>query len=242
MFSSLRLHELFPDNPKIGDVMWEEKQPRQEVDTIEQGDKYVFNAQYMQEPTSLGGTMFKPKYFRYYEILPMDINTYRIYGDTAQKTGQHNDYSVFQFWGLSPSKGVFLIDQIRGKWEAPDLERNLVNFWNKNKPRGAQVIKIEDKSSGSSLIQSIRRDNLIPIEGIPRYTDKLMRAMGVIKYFSSGHVHIPTNAEWISDYVDEFEKFSPLLNHAHDDQIDPTMDAVEDLLIKEVSIYSAHAL
>ena len=124
---------------------------------------------------------------------------YCIYADTAQKTAERNDYSVFQLWGRSPTQGIFLIDQCRGKWEAPELESKAVEFWNKHKPqqdrRGAQVVKIEDKSSGSSLIQSIKRDYLIPVEAIQRNTDKVLRAMGVVKYFAAGYIHVPSGVE-----------------------------------------------
>ena len=135
------------------------------------------------------------------------------------------------------------MDQCRGKWEAPELESKMVEFWNKHKPTqfkpfGAQLVKIEDKSSGSSLIQSIQRDYLIPVEPIQRNTDKVLRAMGVVKYFASGYIHVPRDAEFLFDYKEEFRKFTPLMTHKHDDQIDPTMDAVEDLLVFEDLIYN----
>ena len=107
---------------------------------------------------------------------------------------------------------------------------------------GAQVIKIEDKSSGSSLIQSIKKDYLIPVEAIQRNRDKVLRAMGVVKYFASGYIHLPKDCEWLHDYKEEFARFTPLMTHKHDDQIDPTMDAVEDLIVFETSTWSNGAL
>ena len=184
---------------------------------------------------------------QYKDVLPPDLDMLRIYGDTAQKTKERNDYSVFQFWARSRSKGIFLVDQIRDKWEAPALESALVEFWSKHKPtrykpQGAQVIKIEDKSSGSSLIQSIKNDYMIPVEPIQRNTDKVLRAMGVVRYFAAGYIHLPRDAEWVSDYKDEFRKFSPMMTHRHDDQIDPTMDAVEDMLVFDDMIYNSNSL
>jgi predicted phage terminase large subunit-like protein len=191
--------------------------------------------------------MFKTKYWKHYDVLPADIDAYRIYADTAQKTNEHNDFSVFQLWGRSPTSGIYLIDQARGKWEAPELESKLIEFWNKHKPNhyrlfGAQVIKIEDKSSGSSLIQSIKKDYLIPVEPIQRNRDKVLRAMGVVKYFASGYIHLPNDCLWIHDYKEEFARFTPLMTHKHDDQIDPTMDAVEDLIVFETGMWSNQAL
>lgn len=232
-----------PPEIPLGSPLWAFKQDLPKLRVIEEGDKYTFSSQYQQNPSPLGGGMFKDAYWKYYDVLPADIDLYRIYGDTAQKTKERNDFSVFQLWARSRTQGIFLVDQFRGKWEAPDLESKLVEFWNKHKPTqfkpmGAQVVKIEDKSSGSSLIQSIKKDYMIPVEPIQRNTDKVLRAMGVVKYFAAGYIHLPRNAEYLHDYKEEFRKFTPLMTHKHDDQIDPTMDAVEDLIVFEDMLYS----
>lgn len=246
-FSNEEIFNICPSNVPMNEPLWPFKQDKDQLAVLKSGDIYTFASQYQQCPTSLGGTMFKENYWKMYDILPADIDLYRIYGDTAQKTSEHNDYSVFQLWARSRSTGIYLVDQIRGKWEAPMLERRLIEFWDKHKPHqfkplGAQVVMIEDKSSGSSLIQAIKAINQIPIEPIQRNTDKVLRAMGVVKFFASGYIHLPKGAEFISDYKEEFSKFSPQMTHRHDDQIDPTMDAVEDLIVFENMIYSRNSL
>lgn len=236
LFSIDEINSICPDRIIPGTALWPFKHTVAQLQSLEKGDPYTHSSQYQQNPSPLGGGMFKDKYWKFYEVLPPTIELVRFYADTAQKTKEHNDYSVIQCWGLCRSTGIYLIDQLRGKWEAPQLESNFVDFWNKYKKGSlslpaAQLAKIEDKSSGSSLIQSIQQDYLIPVEPIQRNTDKVLRAMGVVKYFASGFIHLPKDAEWISDYKDEFRKFTPLMTHKHDDQIDPTMDAVEDLLV-----------
>ncbi len=225
-------------------MLWGFKHNHKQFATLQAGDPYTTSSQYQQNPSPVGGGMFKDKWWKMYDILPPDIDLMRIYADTAQKTKERNDYTVFQLWARSMSKGIFLVDQMRGKWEAPELESTMVEFWNKHKPTqfkpfGAQVVKVEDKSSGSSLIQSIQRDYFIPVEAIQRNTDKVLRAMGVVKYFASGYIHLPADAPWVNDYKDEFRKFTPMMTHKNDDQIDPTMDAVEDLLVFEQSLYTS---
>jgi len=228
-------HLNIPAIDKDDNPLWPYKHSIEKLHEMEKANPYVFAGQYMQRPAPLGGGMFKEEFFKYYDLLPPDIYQIKIYGDTAQKTKEQNDYSVFQCWGLSRTGGLYLIDQARGKWEAPELERILIQFWNKHKrsetkPVGAQVVKIEDKSSGSSLIQSIKFQQRIPIEGIQRNTDKVTRAYGAVPYFASGYIHLPANAEWINDYRQEFVNFTPLMTHKHDDQIDPTIDAIDDML------------
>jgi len=239
--------DLIPDQIMPGLALWDFKHSIEQLRTLEEGDPYTYSSQFQQNPSPLGGGMFKDKYWKYYDVLPADIDLYRMYADTAQKTAERNDFTVFQLWARSRSSGVYLVDQVRGKWEAPELESNLVDFWNKHKPTiykplGCQVVKIEDKSSGSSLIQSIKKDYLIPVEAIQRNTDKVLRAMGVVKYFASGYIHLPVGVDWLHDYKEEFRKFTPLMTHKHDDQIDPTMDAVEDLIVFEQMVYNNTAL
>ncbi|QDP55911.1 MAG: putative terminase large subunit [Prokaryotic dsDNA virus sp.] len=236
IFSQNQIAELCPEKIIPDTMLWPFKHDHEKFKVIKIGDPYTCSAQYQQKPSPPGGGMFKDKYWKEYEILPNDIDLIRIYADTAQKTAERNDYSVFECWGRSRTKGIFLIDLVRDKWEAPQLESALVDFWRKHKPTqfkpfGASCVKVEDKSSGSSLIQSIKHDYMIPIEGIQRNTDKVFRAMGAVKYFASGYVHIPKEAPWKHDFKEEFRKFSPLMTHKHDDQIDPCLDAVEDLLV-----------
>jgi len=236
LFSGCEIEQL-PTKVIPDSVLWPFKHDHEQLRTLEEGDPYTYSSQMQQSPSPLGGGMFKDKYWKYYDVLPPDLTIMRIYADTAQKTSEKNDYSVLQCWGKA-SNGIYLLDQLRGKWEAPELESNCVDFWNKHKPNlhkpfGASQLKVEDKSSGSSLIQSIKKDYLIPIEPIQRNTDKVLRAMGVVKYFSSGYIYLPKGAPWLHDYKEEFRKFTPLMTHKHDDQIDPTMDAVEDLIVFE---------
>ena len=246
LFSEQAIFDM-PVEIKLGSPLWSFKHTLEQLKVLEQGDPYTFSSQMQQNPSPLGGGMFKDKYWKYYDVLPPDIDLMRIYGDTAQKTSEKNDYSVFELWARSRTKGIFLVDMVRGKWEAPELESKMVDFWNKHKPThfkpfGAQVVKIEDKSSGSSLIQSIQRDYMIPVEPIQRNTDKVLRAMGVVKYFASGFIHVPKEAKWLHDFKEEFRKFTPLMTHKHDDQIDPAMDAVEDLIVFEGSLYSKESV
>lgn len=224
-----------PGKVPIGEALWPFKHTIKQLNILAKGDPYTFASQYQQNPTPLGGNMFKDSYWNYYDILPPDIYSIHVYGDTAQKTKEINDYSVFQCWGKS-RKGLYLIDQFRGKWEAPELESKVVEFWNKHKPSveqptGAQILGIEDKSSGSTLIQTLRTNYTIPVKAIQRNTDKVLRAMGIINYIASGYIHIPKGAPWLHDFKEEFRKFSPLMTHKHDDQIDPLMDAIEQMII-----------
>lgn len=214
---------------------WPYKEPLGELIALESADRYVFSGQYMQRPSPLGGGIIQSAKFGRYHVLPELVKRV-IYADTAQKTKERNDYSVFQCWGLGKHGGIYLIDQIRGKWEAPQLKRQAIDFWNKHLgwggPHGSALVKmlVEDKASGTGLIQDIRADGAIPIEGIERDKDKLTRVMDVVSYIDSGYVNIPDAAPWASDFTQECDAFTADDTHMHDDQIDPMVDAINDLL------------
>lgn len=89
---------------------------------------------------------------------------------------------------------------------------------------------VEDKASGTGLIQDIKRDAKIPIKAIQRNTDKLTRVQDAMPYIESGYVMIPDNAPFVSDFIGECEAFTADNAHDHDDQIDPMCDAIDDML------------
>ena len=219
--------------------LWEFKHDADKLQEMNQTDPYTTASQYHQQPSPKGGSIFKDEWWQLWKVLPKDMMYMRIYGDTAQKKEEHNDFTVLQAWVYSKSMGIILIDQYRGKIEAPELESTLYDFWNKMAAFcreyhiNCTVVKLEDASSGSSLIQNIKKKTHIPIKGINRSKDKVSRAYQVVPHISVGNVWIPMNAEWIFDFKDEFRKFSPLMVHKHDDQIDPTIDAINDMLMNK---------
>lgn len=218
--------------------LWPEKHSLGRLRAMEAADAYTFAGQYMQRPAPLGGGLFREDWWRYYTALPK-LDWRAIYVDTAQKTGEKNDYTVLQCWGRSYAGQAVLVDQLRGKWEAPELLTQARAFWNKHKaaPREQGVLrsmKIEDKVSGTGLIQTLRREG-VPVVGIPRDRDKYTRAMDGAPLVESGNVLLPQNASWLSGYLAEFSAFP---NGLHDDQIDPTLDALADVLGNQVIDYS----
>ena len=194
-----------------------------------------FDALYQGNPKKVGGSVFKIAWFKFYTVLP-PLKYRVIYGDTAQKTKEHNDYSVFQCWGLGTDGRIYLIDQIRGKWQAPELRTMAIAFWNKHKAFNAdkfgalRTMKVEDKVSGTGMIQDIRKLGKFPIVGIERTVDKLTRAEDGTGHIESGYVVLPEDADFVSALLNECEDFSADLGHAHDDQIDPMLDAIKDML------------
>ena len=198
----------------------------------------AWNALYQQRPSSKGGDIIKGAWFKRYSVLPR-MKRIIITADTAQKTKQHNDYSVLLVAGVGHDGGVYVLDLIRGKWEAPELEQKVSDVWNKYKSLGVHKVYVEDKSSGTSLIQNIQRKQRIPIEGVQVDTDKYTRVLGVQGYIESGYIYLPNDAEWIEDFIKECEAFTATDSHKHDDQVDAMVMAITELMGGGVSMLDA---
>lgn len=228
-------------------LKFEEKEYQSEMSNPD-----VFAAQYLQNPRITQGSFFRVSWFKRYEKCEIfngligtvtreektiQIKYMSVFADTAMKTGEHNDFSVFQLWGYGEDDNIYLLDQLRGKWEDPELlaaSTRWLRMYEPKVPRryGWRDITIEDKASGTGLIAWLRREwgtRVIPIQ---REVDKVSRAHGVSLPMSQGRVWIPQQAPWIPNYVAEFSAFNVEMTHAHDDQVDPTMDAINKMLNK----------
>jgi predicted phage terminase large subunit-like protein len=214
-----------------GELMFPERFSETQVRELEKTlGSYGAAGQLQQRPAPRGGGLFRDEWWRYYLALPQ-LEHRVIYADTALKAKQSSDYSVFQCWGKSTSGQAVLIDQIRGKWEAPELLAQARSFWLKHQASGnpakLRAMKIEDKASGTGLIQTLKREG-VPVIAIQRGTDKVSRAHDVVPFIESGNVLLPQSASWLSDYIAEASVFP---NGSHDDQLDPMMDAISDMLL-----------
>ena len=160
------------------------------------------------------------------------------------KVKEHDDYSVFGVWGLTTDHKMRLLDLVRGKWEAPDLKRQVVDLWNRwqiDWETYASALYIEDKASGTGLIQELKVVG-IPVIPLVADKDKLTRVEDALPYIEAGLVELPENPNYtfVRNFVNECEAFTRDDSHAHDDQVDILTYAVKVLLAKtEVSILEA---
>jgi predicted phage terminase large subunit-like protein len=191
--------------------------------------------QQQQRPNQRGGGILKGDWFPRWRVLPKMKEVW-IFADTAQKTKERNDYSVFACYGLGVDGLVYLIDQIRGKWEAPELKRRSIDFWNKHADAdyACRRMAVEDKASGTGLIQELQKEakTIGKIEAVQRSVDKLTRVTDATAQIEAGNVLIPDDAPWVADFIAECEAFTDNDTHPNDDQIDPLCDAVKKFLQK----------
>lgn len=215
---------LFPEH-KSTDFLLERKRVMPDVN---------WSALYQQCPYTQGGSIIKGEFFGRYKQLPK-LKWRAIFGDTAVKKKEANDYQVAECWGLGEDGKLYFIDILRDKFEAYELEKRFPDFWSKHKnsdPSKLRYFGIEDKASGSELIQRMQKviTPRIPVKAIQRNTDKYTRVCDVLGYIEAGYVMLPENAAWVHDFIAECEAFTADDAHDHDDQIDPMCDAISDML------------
>jgi predicted phage terminase large subunit-like protein len=187
---------------------------------------YNFTSQYQQNPTPVGGAMVLTDWLRYYDpAAPLPRFTTVIQSwDTANKSGELNDYSVCTTWGLFDGK-CYLLHVLRQRLNYPDLKRRVVEQIARYDPRH---VVIEDKASGIQLIQDLKSEGVYQVKPYeaPRQADKIMRLHAQTAHFESGHVLLPRSAPWLAEYVRELTTFP---GTRFDDQVDSTSQALEFL-------------
>lgn len=180
-----------------------------------------FTSLYQGNPTVAEGQIIKREWWRYYRERPAIVRTIQSW-DTAFKDKEMNDFSVCGTWAETRG-GYYLLDVWRGKVEFPELKRVAAGLYNRDRP---DVVLIEDKASGQSLIQEFQRNTNIPVIPVKVDKNKVARANASTPLIEAGKVYLPENAPWLIDYIDELSAFP---NAAHDDQVDMTTQALEYL-------------
>lgn len=216
-----------------GELLFPARFSREVVDR----DKKIMGAhavagQFQQRPNPLGGGLLKGEWFgRFSEIPGWKEHTRRaIFADTAMKTGERNDYTVFIDALLCRDNRIYVLNVWRRKVDAVGLLSLAKDVWASTEGK-AGAMYIEDKASGTGLIQQLQHSKeFIPVIPVERTKDKLTRLMEVQPRIQAGGVMLPEYAPWVADFISECESFTADDSHAHDDQIDPLIDAVNTLL------------
>jgi predicted phage terminase large subunit-like protein len=105
--------------------------------------------------------------------------------------------------------------------EYPELKRRIVQH---AAEFSAENVVIEDRASGTQLIQDLIEEGF---PGVIRYSpkmDKVLRLNSVTNMIENGQVYLPSQAEWLRDYLNELITFP---NGKFDDQADSTSQALD---------------
>lgn len=199
---------------KEGDLLWPDRFDAEAVEDIKiRLGSWKYAAQYQQRPAPRTGGIFKRAWWKYYKLLPRKVLRKVQSWDTAGKDKQENDYSAC-LTGAECQNGFYLTDLWMERVQYPELLVAAEAQYAKHNPN---VVTIEDKSSGISLIQSLQRNTTLPIFPVQVDKDKVARANAVSPTVEASNVFLPANAPWVADFVDRMANFP---NIPFDDDVD----------------------
>jgi len=200
---------------QIGEVLQPAREPRSVLDELKVAmGSSTFSAQYQQAPVPPGGNMVRWEWFQTYdELPPLGPNDKIVTSwDTASKATELADYTVgmtFQTCG----ERIFIRDVVRERLDYPSLVRRVLAERERWKPT---ALLIEDKGSGTSLIQDLR-SKFVPIIPILPEGDKIVRMSAQSAKIEGGAVYLPKKAGWLGDFRAEILAFP---HGQFDDQVD----------------------
>jgi predicted phage terminase large subunit-like protein len=188
--------------------------------------EYNFASQYQQNPIPLGGAIVKVEWLQYYDPgdVPERFSCVLQSWDTANKSGELNDFSVCTTWGATSDR-YYLLAVCRRRLDYPELKRAVHE---QARQHHADIVLIEDKASGTQLIQDLEIEGLYgvkPYDPLPG-NDKILRLYAQSAEFESGRVLLPRSAPWLDEYVREITAFP---GSKYDDQVDSTTQALDHL-------------
>ena len=208
---------------KAGEVLHPEREPQEMLAQLRRTlGEYNFSGQYQQAPTPLGGGMIKAAWFKSYAAneRPDEFDHIVQSWDTANKASELSDFSVCTSWGVK-GKDLYLLHVLRKRMEYPELNRAVCE---QCQAFAANVVLIEDKASGTQLIQELIHEGLHAVTRYQPQSDKVMRMHAQTAMIENGFVHLPKEAAWLAEYLHELTVFP---KGKHDDQVDATAQMLD---------------
>jgi predicted phage terminase large subunit-like protein len=215
---------------KYGDALWPEMYPVDKLLEIKggmakEGSLDEWNALYQQHPRPAETGEVKSEWFEYYDVLPKDEPLMNIVSwDTAGTANERSDFTV----GIAAALGLrsrrfWLKGMYRKQAEFHTLMREVPAF---NALHQAHAVLIENKGTGTSLIQVLRtsNQNIIPVAP-QKLGDKQYRFELAVPAMEAKRVLLPRRADWVPMFLEELltfptavhddipDAFSQLINH-----------------------------
>jgi predicted phage terminase large subunit-like protein len=184
--------------------------------------EYNFSAQYQQNPRPPGGNIVKREWLKSYtpNEKPETFDHILQSWDTAVSESEVAAFSACTTWGIKDRK-AYLLDVFRDQLSFPRLKKAIET---QAALHQATIVLIEDKSSGSSLIQQLRADGFSIVRPAPKLEgNKIMRLIGQTPMIEGGFVLFPERADWLDIYLSELLSFP---SSSYTDQVDSTVYAL----------------
>lgn len=165
--------------------------------------------------------------------------------DCAFTDKEHNDPTAMTTWGVfKPLDGpmsVLLIDCWAEHLTFPQLKPKVLDEWRVSYGEGKDakrpdLILVEDKAAGISLIQELRQMHLPVRAWNPGKADKMTRLQITASIFTTGRVWLPESSVrkgYVKDWCEGFlSQICAFPDSTHDDYVDSATQAIR--LLKDI--------
>lgn len=198
------------------ELLWPDRFSQDYVDEAKiKLQDWGFASQHQQRPSPKGGAFIKIDEIEQFSELPDESDVIDVlqFWDTAQKKGRRHSAWVCGTWYRTKNR-YYLVDVFRQQMDYPGGKEMVMVKYNEYKP---STVCIEDKSTGSSLIQELDAETTMPIVPMLPSMDKQNRMFVETSAITAGKVCIPEDAYWKDAFLDELRTFP---GGTRDDQVD----------------------
>jgi predicted phage terminase large subunit-like protein len=238
---------VLPAIDAAGNVLHPTVNPREMLEREAETNKYVFAAQYQQNPVPSGGGLYTINDFPLLEEEPEILATF-ITADTAETTDKFNDFTVFSFWGIYKLKNAYVeldeyglhwLDCYQFKCEPRDLEGEFMQWYadcmrHRVKP---QLAAIEKKSTGVTLLSTLHKMQGIKVLDVQRTSQsgsKSTRFLQMQGYVGKKLISLPEHGKHTKIVLDHMVNITANDSHRHDDIADTAYDAIRIAFIDKL--------
>jgi len=200
--------------------------------------------QLQQRPSPAGGGILKTKHFQLWPTtwkLPAFEYILQSYdGAYDDDATSNNDPSACTVWGIFEERGIrgaILLDAWDEHLGYPDFRKRVLKDWHETygkndmrKGKKPDAILVENKSSGISILQDLRRAKIPAIPYNPGKMSKVARAHAVAAVHEMNNIYILESKKepgkfitWARPFVQQVEYFP---NAEHDDYVDTYTQAL----------------
>lgn len=210
------------DPREEGDILWPWKYSMEELlEIMREGGSREWASLHQQSPITEGGNIVKREWWKFFETPPRIFDQVIQSWDFTFKNTANSDYVVGGVIGVKgPDR--YILDVVRRRASFTESVQMITQMSAKWPEAYTKVI--EEKANGAAVIDTIKKKMAGVVAFDPgKYGSKEARAHAVSGVIEAGNVHLPEDAPWVHDYLEEWAAFP---NGAHDDQVDMTTQAL----------------
>ena len=215
-----------PLGREVGEPLWPEQWPIEELERIKKRSSYWWAALYQCRPAPAEGACFKREWIRRWTSKDKNYlaggetagfeDMYRFATvDFASSLTKKADYTAIATFGLTRGGKLLLLDMQRRRMEGPAII-DAIKSAIKNNDLHTVFAETTVLNMQTAFVQLLRAEGL-PVRAMKADKSKELRAMAAQPFCENGRLYFPAEAPWLADFEHEWLSFP---HAAHDDMLD----------------------